>query len=291
MHKSGFVNILGNPNVGKSTLMNSLVGQKLTITSPKVQTTRHRIMGILNGEDFQIVYSDTPGIIKPNYRLHESMMRFVTGALTDADIILYITDVQEKADPEGEIIQKIKKRAIPLIIVINKVDLTTQQALESLACSWKEWLPGSDVIPVSALYGFNTNQLLKSVLNLLPEGPPYFPKDQVSDRMERFFAAEIIREKIFLNYKQEIPYHTEVEIESFTDQKNLTKIRAVIHVGRESQKAIIIGHGGKLLKKTGTEARTDLEEFLGRKIYLELYVKVTQNWRDNPVILRKFGYT
>ncbi|HQG55452.1 MAG: GTPase Era [Bacteroidales bacterium] len=290
MHKSGFVNILGNPNVGKSTLMNAMVGQKLSIVSPKVQTTRHRIMGILNGEDYQIVYSDTPGIIKPGYKLHEQMMKYITGALTDADIILYITDVQEKVDPEGEIIQKIKKIKVPVIIVINKIDLTTQPALETLTSTWKEWFPGSDVIPVSAIYGFNLDQLLKTILNLLPEGPPYFPKDQITDKMERFFAAEIIREKIFLNYRQEIPYSVEVEIESFTDLENLSKIRAVIHVARESQKGIIIGHQGKMLKKIGTEARKEMEEFFGRKIYLELYVKVTENWRDNPAILKRFGY-
>ncbi|HOK25364.1 MAG TPA: GTPase Era [Bacteroidales bacterium] len=290
MHKSGFVNILGNPNVGKSTLMNAMVGQKLSIVSPKVQTTRHRIMGILNGEDYQIVYSDTPGIIKPGYKLHEQMMKYITGALTDADIILYITDVQEKVDPEGEIIQKIKNIKVPVIIVINKIDLTTQPALETLTSTWKEWFPGSDVIPVSAIYGFNLDQLLKTILNLLPEGPPYFPKDQITDKMERFFAAEIIREKIFLNYRQEIPYSVEVEIESFTDLENLSKIRAVIHVARESQKGIIIGHQGKMLKKIGTEARKEMEEFFGRKIYLELYVKVTENWRDNPAILKRFGY-
>jgi len=290
MHKSGFVNILGNPNVGKSTLMNAMVGQKLSIVTPKVQTTRHRIMGILNGEDFQIVYSDTPGIIKPGYKLHEQMMKYVTGALADADVILYITDVQEKVDPEGEIIQKIKKINVPVIIVINKIDLTTQPALETLVTTWKEWFPGSDIIPVSAIYGFNLDQLLKAILNLLPENPPYFPEDQITNKMERFFAAEIIREKIFLNYHQEIPYSVEVEIESFTDLKNLSKIRAVIHVARESQKGIIIGHQGQMLKKIGTEARKEMEEFFGRKIYLELYVKVTENWRDNPRILKRFGY-
>lgn len=270
--------------------MNSMVGEKLSITSPKVQTTRHRIMGILNGDDFQIVYSDTPGIIKPNYKLHESMMKFVTSALTDADIILYITDVEEKVNPEEEILKKIKARGIPVIIVINKVDLSSQESLNILTTTWKEWFPGSDVIPVSAKYGFNLDQLLKSILNLLPEGPPYFPKDQITDRMERFFASEIIREKIFLNYRQEIPYSVEVEIESFTDEKNLSRIRAVIHVARESQKGIIIGHQGKMLKKIGTEARKEMEDFFGRKVYLELYVKVTENWRDNPAILKRFGY-
>ncbi|MGQ9620873.1 MAG: GTPase Era [Bacteroidales bacterium] len=290
MHKSGFVNILGNPNVGKSTLMNAMMGEKLSIISPKIQTTRHRIMGILNGDDFQIVWSDTPGIIKPNYKLHESMMKSVTGALTDADIILYMTDVMEKVDMEEEIIKKIKKKGIPVIIVINKIDLTKQTVLESLIAEWKEWFPGSEIIPVSAIYGFNLDHLLKVILNLLPEGAPYFPKNQITDRVERFFASEIIREKIFLNYRQEIPYSVEVEIEDFTDHENLSRIRAIIHVARESQKGIIIGHQGKMLKKTGTEARREIEKLFGRKIYLELHVKVTENWRNNPVMLKRFGY-
>ncbi len=290
MHKAGFVSILGNPNVGKSTLMNALIGQKLSITTPKVQTTRHRIMGILNGEDFQIVYSDTPGIIKPAYKLHEAMMKFVKSALSDADVILFITDTKEKVNYENEILKEIFSAKIPLIIVINKIDLTTPQSLEVLTAEWKEICPGSDLIPVSALYGFNLDTLLKAILDFLPENPPYFPKDQVSDRTERFFATEIIREKIFLNYRQEIPYYTEVEIESFNDMDNLSKIRAIIHVGRESQKSIIIGHQGKMLKKVGTEARKELEEFLGRKVYLELYVKVTENWRDKPSVLKRFGY-
>lgn len=290
MHKAGYVNILGNPNVGKSTLMNALVGQKLSIISPRVQTTRHRIMGILNGEDYQIVYSDTPGIIKPAYKLHESMMKFVKSALTDADIILYITDVKEKINREDDILTEVLERKIPLVIVINKVDLATSETVEMLTAEWKERCPDSAVIPVSALYGFNLDTLLKTILDILPENPPYFPKDQVSDRMERFFAAEIIREKIFLNYRQEIPYYTEVEIESFTDLENLSKIRAIIHVGRESQKSIIIGHQGKMLKKVGTEARKELEEFLGRKVFLELYVKVTENWRNKPSVLKRFGY-
>ncbi len=270
--------------------MNALVGQKLSIISPKVQTTRHRIMGILNGEDYQIVYSDTPGIIKPAYKLHESMMKFVKSALTDADIILYITDVKEKVNREDDILKEVLERKIPLVVVINKVDLATPEAVEMLTAEWKERCPESAVIPVSALYGFNFDTLLKTILDLLPENPPYFPKDQVSDRMERFFAAEIIREKIFLNYRQEIPYYTEVEIESFTDLENLSKIRAIIHVGRESQKSIIIGHQGRMLKKVGTEARKELEEFLGRKVFLELYVKVTENWRDKPSVLKRFGY-
>mgnify|MGYP005837983117 CR=1 FL=1 len=290
MHKSGFVNIVGNPNVGKSTLMNAMVGEKLSITTPKVQTTRHRIMGILNGDDYQIVYSDTPGIIKPSYKLQESMMKFVKNALTDADIILYVTDTQEKQDPESEIINKIKKRGVPVIIVVNKVDISTPEAIDGITILWREWFPGSDVIPVSAIKGFNLDSLLQAILRLLPEGPPYFPKDQVTDRMERFFASEIIREKIFLNYRQEIPYSVEVEIESFTDLENMSRIRAIIHVARESQKGIIIGHQGKMLKKIGTEARKEMEEFFGRKIFLELFVKITKEWRNNPTMLRRFGY-
>ncbi|HOU95459.1 MAG TPA: GTPase Era [Bacteroidales bacterium] len=290
MHKSGFVNILGNPNVGKSTLMNSMVGRKLSIVSPKVQTTRHRIMGILNGEDYQIVYSDTPGIIKPRYKLHEAMMKSVRSALTDADIIMFVTDVVERVDGENEIIKRIKESDIPVIIVINKIDLSSQPEVEVLSIKWKEWFPDSPVVPVSAITGFNLDTLLNTILDLLPEGPPYFPKDQVTNRIERFFASEIIREKIFLNYRNEIPYSTEVEIESFNDLENLSKIKAVIHVTRESQKGIIIGHQGKMLKKIGTEARKEMEEFFGRKIYLELYVKVSKEWRDNPAMLKRFGY-
>ncbi|HCI54366.1 MAG TPA: GTPase Era [Bacteroidales bacterium] len=290
MHKSCFVNILGNPNVGKSTLMNSMVGRKLSIVSPKVQTTRHRIMGILNGEDYQIVYSDTPGIIKPRYKLHEAMMKSVRSALTDADIIMFVTDVVERVDGENEIIKRIKESDIPVIIVINKIDLSSQPEVEVLSIKWKEWFPDSPVVPVSAITGFNLDTLLNTILDLLPEGPPYFPKDQVTNRIERFFASEIIREKIFLNYRNEIPYSTEVEIESFNDLENLSKIKAVIHVTRESQKGIIIGHQGKMLKKIGTEARKEMEEFFGRKIYLELYVKVSKEWRDNPAMLKRFGY-
>lgn len=290
MHKSGFVNILGNPNVGKSTLMNALVREKISITSPKAQTTRHRIMGILNGEDYQIVYSDTPGIIKPGYKLHESMMKSVQGALKDADIILYVTDVIEKAGGESEIIPRLQKTKVPVIIAINKIDLSDQAALEAKAEVWRSLFPDSDIIPVSALNNFNLDTLLQKIIKLLPEAPPYFPKDQITDRLERFYASEIIREKIFLFYSREIPYSTEVEIESFQDLEGLSRIRAIIHVARESQKGIIIGHQGKMLKKTGTAARMEMEQFFGRKIYLELQVKVTKDWRNNPYILKKFGY-
>jgi GTP-binding protein Era len=289
-HRSGFVNILGNPNVGKSTIMNALVGERLSIITPKAQTTRHRIMGIVNGEDFQIVYSDTPGILNPKYKLQESMMSFVNIALTDADVILYVTDISDFVDKDGEYIEKIKKSGIPVIIAINKIDLTNQNALEKIVDTWHLTFPGSDIIPLSALKGFNLDVLLRSVLEKLPEGEAYFPKDQLTDKFERFFASEIIREKILLNYQKEIPYSVEIEIESFVEEKKLIRIRAVIHVARDSQKGIIIGHKGQMLKKVGTESRIDMEDFFGRKVFLELYVKVSKEWRDKPLMLKKFGY-
>lgn len=289
-HKSGFVNILGNPNVGKSTLMNALVGEKLSIITPKVQTTRHRIMGIVNGEDFQIVYSDTPGILKPKYKLQETMMNFVNGALTDADIILLVTDVLDSVDKGGEYIERIKNSGVPVIVAVNKIDLSDQSSLERIVESWHKALPSSDIIPISAIERFNIERLLKSILEKLPEGEAFFPKDQLTDRYERFFASEIIREKILLNYSKEIPYSVEIEIETFTEEKNRSSIRAVIHASRESQKGIIIGHKGQMLKKVGTEARKEMEDFFGRKIFLELYVKVTKDWRNKPLILKRFGY-
>lgn len=289
-HKSGFVNILGNPNVGKSTLMNTLVGEKLSIVTPKVQTTRHRIMGIVSGEDFQIVYSDTPGILTPRYKLQESMMDFVHTALTDADLILYITDVTEKNAWEGDYIRKIKESGVPVVTAVNKIDLSNQQELEEIAVKWREVFPGSDVIPISAIRNFNVDVLLKAILNKIPESPAYFPKEQLTDKYERFFASEIIREKIFLNYRKEIPYSCEVEIESFKDEPEILKISATIHIARESQKGIIIGHKGSMLRKTGTEARIDMEEFFKKKIYLDLRVRVTKDWREKPVTLKRFGY-
>jgi GTPase len=289
-HRSGFVNILGNPNVGKSTIMNALVGEKLSIITPKVQTTRHRIMGIVNGEDFQIVYSDTPGILNPKYKLQESMMSFVNIALTDADVILYVTDISDAVEKEGEYIGKIKSANIPVIIAVNKIDLTNQTELEKIVESWHAIFPDSDIIPLSALKGFNLDFLLRSILAKLPEGAPYFPKDQLTDKFERFFASEIIREKILINYQKEIPYSVEIEIESFVEEKKITNIRAVIHVSRDSQKGIIIGHRGQMLKKVGTEARLDMEDFFGRKVFLEMYVKVSKDWRNKPTMLKKFGY-
>jgi len=289
-HRSGFVNILGNPNVGKSTIMNALVGEKLSIITAKAQTTRHRIMGIVNGEDFQIVYSDTPGILKPQYKLQETMMEFVKTALTDADTILYVTDVHEKNAYEGGYIERIKSSGIPVIIAINKVDLTNQHDLELIVESWHKQFPSSPVIPLSALKKFNLETLLNAILMKLPEGPPYFPKDQLTDKYERFFASEIIREKILIHYQKEIPYSVEIEIESFHDEKAIINIRAVIHVARDSQKGIIIGHKGTMLKRVGMEARKDMESFFGKKVFLELYVKVTKDWRDKPLTLKRFGY-
>jgi GTP-binding protein Era len=289
-HRSGFVNILGNPNVGKSTIMNALVGEKLSIITAKAQTTRHRIMGIVNGDDFQIVYSDTPGILKPQYKLQESMMGFVNSALSDADMILYVTDVGEKNAFEGEYIDRIKESGIPVIIAVNKVDLSDQGQLEKVVENWHKAFPGSPVIPLSALKNFNLDSLLNNILAKLPEGEPFFPKDQLTDKYERFFASEIIREKILTNYKKEIPYSVEIEIESFKDEKKILNIRALIHVTRDSQKGIIIGHKGSMLKKVGTEARRDMEDFFGKKVFLELYVKVTKDWRDKPLALKRFGY-
>ncbi len=290
-HKSGFVNILGNPNVGKSTIMNALVGEKLSIITSKAQTTRHRIMGIVNGDDFQIVYSDTPGILKPKYKLQETMMNSVNLALSDADMIVYVTDVTEKSAHEGEYIQKIKESGIPVMIVVNKIDLSNQEELEKITGIWHNLFPQSPVIPVSGLRNFNLDTLLNAIISKLPEGEPYFPKDQLTDKIERFFASEIIREKILLHYKKEIPYSVEIEIESFTEEKNLTRIRAVIYVARDSQKGIIIGHKGVMLKRVGTEARRDMEDFFHKKVFLELYVKVSRDWRDKPSMLKKFGYS
>lgn len=289
-HKSGFVNILGFPNVGKSTIMNAMVGEKLSIITSKAQTTRHRIMGIVNGDDFQIVYSDTPGILKPKYKLQESMMNFVDLALTDADIILHVTDVKDGVSDDTGYTQKMRDTGIPVVVAVNKIDLSNQDELEQVCSGWREMFPGSPVIPVSGLEKFNLDTLLNAIISLLPAGEPYFPKDQLTDKYERFFASEIIREKILLNYQKKIPYCSEVEIESFAEEAELIRIRALIHVTRESQKGIIIGHKGEKLKKTGREARIDMEDFFGKKVFLELYVKVTKDWREKPRELKRFGY-
>jgi GTP-binding protein Era len=290
MHKSGFVNIIGNPNVGKSTLMNALVGEKLSIITSKAQTTRHRILGIVNGENFQIIYSDTPGILKPNYKLQESMLKSVNSAFVDADVILYITDVVEKRDKNQQFINRLQKSKIPVLLLINKIDLTTEPILISLVEEWHNFLPKAEILPVSATEKINLQLLSDKILNLLPEGPAYYPKDTLTDKSERFFVSEIIREKIFLNYQKEIPYSTEVGVEAFIDEPNIVKIRANIYVMRSSQKGIIIGHKGAALKKVGTEARQDIEGFLGKKVFLELYVRVIEDWRDHKSKLKSFGY-
>jgi len=289
-HKSGFVNIIGNPNVGKSTLMNAMVGEKLSIITSKMQTTRHRIKGIVNGEDFQIIYSDTPGILKPNYKLQESMMKFVSTALVDADIILYVTDVVEDFEKNKEYIDKIGQNDIPILVLVNKIDLSKQDEVEKKMTRWRELLPNAEIIPISATENFNMDVVFNRILALLPEGPPFFPKDELTDRNERFFAQELIREKILLNYQKEVPYSVEVEVESFIDEEKILRIDAVIYVARDSQKGIIIGHQGKALKKVGTDARKDMEEFFAKKVFLQLYVKVAKEWRDKENMLRNFGY-
>ena len=289
-HRAGFVNIIGNPNVGKSTLMNALVGEKLSIVTAKAQTTRHRIMGIVNTDDYQIVYSDTPGMLKPNYRLQEDMMKFVDAAIGDADIILYVTDVVEKADKNGEYIQKLQRVECPVVVAINKIDISDQPKVLQLMSYWKELLPDALVIPVSAKERFNLDSVLNAIVSKLPVSPPWFDKDQFTDRNLRFFASEIIREQILENYSQEIPYSCEVVVESFKEGKDRYEISAVIFVMRDSQKGIIIGKAGSALKKTGTEARIEMEDFFQKKVFLQLFVKVDSDWRENRRELRKFGY-
>lgn len=290
MHRSGFVNIIGNPNVGKSTLMNALVGEKLSIITSKAQTTRHRIMGIVNGDDFQIVYSDTPGILKPNYKLQESMMKFVNNAVTDADIILYVTDTVEDTERSIDIISRINKSDIPVLVVINKIDLSTPEKLEALVDKWQAEIPKGIIIPTSAKEDFNVESLFKHILELLPEGPEYYPKGTLTDKSLRFFASEIIREKILRLYDKEIPYCCEIEIESYVEEPTIDRIAANIYVARNSQKGIMIGHKGERLKKVGTRAREDMEAFLGKKVFLQLFVKVNDDWRNNERQLKRFGY-
>jgi len=302
MHRSGFVNIVGNPNVGKSTLMNALVGERLSIITSKAQTTRHRIMGIVNGEDFQIVYSDTPGVLKPNYKLQEQMLEFSQGALVDADVLLYVTDVQDTPDKNAEFLQKVKKlsavsnqqsaisnQKTKVFLLINKIDLTTPETLDSLVAYWQRELPEATIFPLSAKEKFGIDQLFNAIKEALPECPPFFPKDQLTDKSSRFFVNEIIREKILLCYDKEIPYSTEVEVDAFRDEKTL-RIQATIYVERESQKGIIIGHHGAALKKVGTLARKDIEAFFGKPVFLELFVKVDKDWRSSTNRLRHYGY-
>ncbi len=290
MHKAGFVNIVGNPNVGKSTLMNALLGERISIATSKAQTTRHRIMGIYNTDEMQIVFSDTPGVIKPAYKLQESMLKFSTSALTDADVLLYVTDVIEKPDKQSNFIEKVAGMQIPVLLLINKIDLSNQAQLDTLAEKWKELLPHAEIIPVSASLKFNIEYLLKRIKESLPDSPPYFGKDQWTDRPARFFVSEIIREKILLYYNKEVPYSVEVVVEAFKEDKRKIKIRAIIYVERDSQKGIIIGKQGKALKKVATEARLALEKFFGKTIYLETFVKVDKDWRSSERALRNFGY-
>jgi len=290
MHKSGFVNIVGNPNVGKSTLMNALVGERISIITSKAQTTRHRILGIVNGDDFQIVYSDTPGVLKPNYRLQESMLNFSRSALTDADVLLYVTDVFDAYEKNIDFIEKVNLNSAPLLLIINKIDLIDEEKLVVLVEKWKTLTPRAEIYPVSAIEKFNIEPLFKRIKELLPESPAFFEKDQLTDKSERFFVTEIIREKILLNYDKEIPYSVEVEVEQFKEEGNLIRINAVIYAERDSQKGIIIGHGGKSLKKVGTEARKDLEAFFEKKVFLELFVKVEKDWRNKDIKLKGFGY-
>ena len=290
IHKSGFVNIVGNPNVGKSTLMNALVGERLSIITSKAQTTRHRIMGIVNGDDFQIVYSDTPGVLKPNYKLQESMMRFVTGALKDADVLLYVTDTVEQIEKHADFLEKVRLSALPTIAVINKIDLTTPEKLETLVDRVKSLLPDAAIVPVSAKENFNIGGLFDLILGKLPEGPPFYDKQTLTDKTLRFFASEIIREKIFQHYDKEIPYSVEIVVDEYKEEPALDRISATIFVARDSQKGIVIGHQGKMLKRVGTAAREELEAFLQKKVFLQLHVKVNPDWRNNDRMLRQFGY-
>ena len=288
-HRAGFVNIIGRPNVGKSTLMNALTGEKLAIITPKAQTTRHRILGMVNGDDFQIVFSDTPGIIEPNYMMQEAMMKSVKTAMDDADVYLLVSEVEETFD-NVNILHKLEKTRLPVIVVLNKIDLSEQETVNKKIEFWKEKLPLATIIPVSALRNFNIESVLENILKDLPQHEAYFSKDELTDRPERFFVSEIIREKILLNYKKEIPYSVEVQVESFKEKDSIIVIRALIFVERESQKMIIIGDNGKALKRVGTQARKDIEEFLKKHVFLELFVKVDKDWRNSKMELKRFGY-
>jgi GTP-binding protein Era len=289
-HKSGFVNIVGNPNVGKSTLMNLLVGERISIITSKAQTTRHRIMGIVNTDEMQIVYSDTPGVLKPNYKLQENMLNFSESALNDADVLVYVTDVVEKIDKNDFFLEKVQQTKTPVLLVINKIDLTNQKELEKSVSVWQQLLTTAEIIPISATNKFNIDYLKKRIEELIPDSPPYFEKDALTDRPARFFVTEIIREKILLYYQKEIPYSVEVVVEQFTEDQDLIQIKSLIIVERDSQKGIIIGDQGKALKKVGTMARKDIERFFDKKVFLEMFVKVEKDWRNRDNILKSFGY-
>lgn len=292
-HQAGFVSIVGKPNVGKSTLMNQLVGERLSIITAKAQTTRHRIMGILNGthngREFQLVYSDTPGIIKPQYKLHESMMSFVRGSLEDADVVLFVTDIFEQYD-ENDVIERLQKSEVPILLLINKIDQATQAQVEDKVTYWSEHFRAQEIIPISALNGFNVDRVFEGVISRLPQHPPYFPKDELTDKPERFFASEIIREKIFLNYKKEVPYSSEVVVTGFKEKEDIIVVQAEILVERATQRAILLGKGGKMIKKTGIMAREELERFFGKKVFLEQFVKVEPDWRQKERMLKRLGY-
>ena len=290
MHKSGFVNIIGNPNVGKSTLMNAFVGEQLSIITSKAQTTRHRILGIVNGDDFQLVLSDTPGIIKPAYELQTSMMHFVKSAFEDADILIYMVEIGEKSLKDDAFFHRITSTKTPVILLINKIDASDQEMLETQAEFWQQKVPNAEFYPISALTGFNLKNVFDRIIELLPESPPFYPKDQLTDKPERFFVNEKIRQKILMHYKKEIPYAVEVDTEEFYEEEKIIRMRSVIMVERETQKGILIGHKGKALKRVGSEARKDLEQFFGKQVHLELYVKVNKNWRSNSRQLKRFGY-
>ena len=288
-HRAGFISIIGKPNVGKSTLMNSLIGERLSIITSKAQTTRHRIFGIINGDDFQIVYSDTPGVIQPKYELHRSMMNFVNTSLEDADVVLFVTDIFEQYD-EDDVIKKLPKIHVPVVLLVNKIDQATPEQIEEKLAYWREKIAADHVIPISALHGTNTDKLLETIMNNLPEHPPYFPKDQLTDKSERFFAAEIVREKILINYKKEVPYSCEVVITEFKEKDDILVVRAEIFVERATQRAILIGHKGESIKKLGIQSRESMEQFFMKKVFLETHVRVEPDWRDRENKLRQFGY-
>ncbi|GAA4307726.1 GTPase Era [Pontixanthobacter gangjinensis] len=290
-HKAGFVNIIGNPNVGKSTLMNAFVGERLSIITSKAQTTRHRILGIVNGEDFQVILSDTPGIIKPAYELQASMMDFVKSAFEDADVLIYIVEIGEQGLKDEAFFNKIAHSEVPVLLLLNKIDKSNQEQLEEQVAYWTEKVPTAEIHPISALEGFNVSEVFNRIIELLPESPAFYPKDTLTDKPERFFVNEIIREKILMHYKKEIPYSVEIETSEFFEEEEIIRMRSVIMVERETQKGIIIGHKGSALKRVGVEARKDLEKFFGKQVHLELYVKVNKNWRSDSKQLRRFGYT